>query len=84
MATEDQIQTPPQVQLGPNLVYVLAHKTSCVEQERAYRNLLDVAQNTRGVHRKVSPSSSSLITPDIFKLFGPYETSGYPLEMGVW
>ena len=36
------------------------------------------------IHRKVSPSSSSLITPDIFKLLGQYESSGYLLEMGVW
>ena len=32
---------------------------------------------------KVSPSRSSLITPDIFKLLGSYESSGYPLQLGV-
>ena len=33
---------------------------------------------------KVSPSSSSLITPDIFKLLRSYESSGHPLLLGVW
>ena len=33
---------------------------------------------------KVSPTCSSLITPDIFKLLGPYESSGYPLSYAVW
>ena len=33
---------------------------------------------------KVSPSCSSLVTPDIFKVLGPYESSGYPLPYGVW
>ena len=37
-----------------------------------------------GSHRKVYTSSSSLITPDIFKLLGSYESSGYPLSMEVW
>ena len=36
------------------------------------------------VNLKVYPSCSSLTTPDIFKLLGPYESSGYPLSYGVW
>ena len=36
------------------------------------------------IHRKVSPSSSSLITPDILMLLGPYERPRYSLSYGVW
>ena len=36
------------------------------------------------IGRSVESSSSSLITPDVFKLVGSYESSGYPLSMAVW
>ena len=34
--------------------------------------------------RKVSTSSSSLTVPDIFKLLGQNESSGYPLQIGLY
>ena len=36
------------------------------------------------IGRRVESSSSSLIKPDIFKIVGSYESSGYPLLVGVW
>ena len=65
---------------GEQIVYVGNNKSKKVKINICVRQ-----GSIRGHFQpKVSPSPSSLITPDIFKLLGPYESSVYPLEMGVW